>query len=398
MKPRGQPLKTNRRMFKIAAVAAAVATALTLTACAGEDSAPAESQEQATSTTEAPQPVNPVVSVPDGAGDVSPADPVEVTVEDAELEAVTMTNEEGHEVAAELSDDGSTWTTVEDLGFGRTYTVHATEKNGGETTSTFTTATPAGTNTVAMSPIEGTTVGVGQVIEVNFAAPVEDKAAAEAAVHVNTEPVVEGTFYWQDDSLLRWRPKEFWEPGTTVNVHADIYGRHLGGGVYGAEDNSTSFTIGDRVVTHVNDATKTMSVFRNGELLREIPVSLGRDSGEWATPNGIYRVGDMNESMIMDSTTYGLGLDEGGYQTPVNFATQMSWSGIYVHGAPWSEWAQGNTNTSHGCINVTDEAAAWFQSVVKRGDPIIVENTTGGTLTPMDGLGDWNYAWEDIAH
>ena len=100
----------------------------------------------------------------------------------------------------------------------------------------------------------------------------------------------------------------------------------------------------------------------------------------------------------MDSTTYGLGLDEGGYQTPVNFATQMSWSGIYVHGAPWSEWAQGNTNTSHGCINVTDEAAAWFQSVVKRGDPIIVENSTGGTLTPMDGLGDWNYAWEDIAH
>lgn len=388
---------TNVR--KLAAATAALATAVTLTACAtgNVESGNPDIQSAEATTTQVAEPVAPKVSIPDGAADVSPVDIVTVSSDGGPLEDVTVTNEEGYEVAGELGEDGLSWGTTEDLGFSRSYTVHATEKNGGETTTSFTTVTPAATNTVAMSPIEESTVGVGQVIEINFAAPVEDKEAAEAAVHIETEPSVEGAFYWQDDSLLRWRPKEFWEPGTTVNVHADIYGHHLGGGVYGAEDVSTNFTVGDRVVTHVDDATKTMRVYKNGEMLREIPVSLGRDGGEWATPNGIYRVGDMNESMIMDSTTYGLGLDEGGYQTPVNYATQMSWSGIYVHGAPWSEWAQGNTNTSHGCINVTDEAAAWFQSVVKRGDPIIVMNSTGGTLTPMDGLGDWNYAWEDIA-
>lgn len=57
----------------------------------------------------------------------------------------------------------------------------------------------------------------------------------------------------------------------------------------------------------------------------------------------------------------------------MNFATQMSYSGIYVHGAPWSEWAQGKTNTSHGCINVTDADAQWFMNTVKRGDVIEVK-------------------------
>ena len=79
----------------------------------------------------------------------------------------------------------------------------------------------------------------------------------------------------------------------------------------------------------------------------------------------------------------------------VNYATQMSYSGIYVHGAPWSVWAQGNTNTSHGCINVTEEAAQWFMNNTKRGDIVVVKNTTAGTLPAYDGLGDWNMSWEE---
>ena len=43
---------------------------------------------------------------------------------------------------------------------------------------------------------------------------------------------------------------------------------------------------------------------------------------------------------------------------------------------------------------MTDEAAQWFQDQVKRGDPVIVRNTVGGTLSGWDGLGDWNIPWE----
>lgn len=198
-----------------------------------------------------------------------------------------------------------------------------------------------------------------------------------------------------NNSELRWRPAEYWEPGTEVTVEADIYGKDLGGGVWGETDNATNFTIGDKVEAVADDATKTMSVYKNGELLRTMPVSFGRDTSEWATPNGTYIIGDRNESMIMDSTTFGLGYEEGGYRTPVKYATQMSYSGIYVHAAPWSVGAQGSYNTSHGCINVSTENAQWFQEAVKRGDIVTVKNTIGETLSGYDGLGDWNIPWSE---
>ena len=99
--------------------------------------------------------------------------------------------------------------------------------------------------------------------------------------------------------------------------------------------------------------------------------------------------------MIMDSTTFGLGYEEGGYRTPVKYATQMSYSGIYVHAAPWSVGAQGSYNTSHGCINVSTENAQWFQETVKSGDIVTVKNTIGETLSGYDGLGDWNIPWSE---
>ena len=112
------------------------------------------------------------------------------------------------------------------------------------------------------------------------------------------------------------------------------------------------------------------------------------------TPNGTFIVGDMHNSLVMDSRTYGLGLGQGGYVTPVSYATQLSYSGIYLHAAPWAMWALGNTNQSHGCINASMADAQWFQENVKRGDVVTVQNTYGGTLTPYDGLGYWNMDWE----
>ena len=44
----------------------------------------------------------------------------------------------------------------------------------------------------------------------------------------------------------------------------------------------------------------------------------------------------------MDSSTYGVPSNSpNGYRTEVDWATQMSHSGIYVHSAPWSVGSQG---------------------------------------------------------
>lgn len=370
--------------------------ALTLSGCTIERSGHAQEGEENTTTSDAgdtTEPAAPAVSVKDDATDVDPSEPVVVKSLGDGLEEVTMLNEQGYEVEADYSDDRRSWTTSEVLGYNRTYTLTATDRNGETSTTVFSTAQPAATTTVALSPLADSVVGVGQTIAFRFGTPISDRQAAEEALTVTTSPEVEGGFYWLNNSEVRWRPAEYWEPGTEVTVEANLYGTELGGGVWGASDNATNFTIGDRVEAVVDDNTKTMDVYRNGTLLRSIPVSLGRDVEQWATPNGTYIIGDRNPSMIMDSTTFGLGYDQGGYRTPVKFATQMSYSGIYVHAAPWSVAEQGNSNVSHGCINVTTEAAEWFQNTVKRGDIVTVKNTVGSTLSGYDGLGDWNIPW-----
>lgn len=368
---------------------------LALTGCTIERSDAQEQSSQQSTEVEAEEAQAPVISVDDGDEDVDPSESVIVKSMGDGLSKVTMTNEEGYEVESELSDDGRSWTTAETLGYNRTYTIKATDKNGETATASFSTATPAATTNVALSPLADSVVGVGQTIGFRFGSPVKDRQAAQDAITVTTSPKVEGGFYWLNNSELRWRPAEYWEPGTEVTVEADIYGKDLGGGVWGETDNATNFTIGDKVEAVADDATKTMSVYKNGELLRTMPVSFGRDTSEWATPNGTYIIGDRNESMIMDSTTFGLGYEEGGYRTPVQYATQMSYSGIYVHAAPWSVGAQGSYNTSHGCINVSTENAQWFQETVKRGDIVTVKNTIGETLSGYDGLGDWNIQWSE---
>lgn len=385
-------------------VLAATALALTATvaaACTIDSSAQDKAAEQAASAdgsqggaeqSQAPKVKDLQFSVKNGAKDVDPSEFVTVKTE-GKLKSVTMTNELGVEVAEKLSSDAKTWSTDEVLGYNHTYTIQAADVDGNEKTITFSTPQAAGVSEVALSPMPGAEVGVGQVIGVRFGNYVTDRKAAEEAITVKTTPEVEGAFYWINDQEVRWRPKDYWQPGTKVEVNVDLYGRNLGGGIYGGEDASTNFTIGDRVISLVDNATKTMKVFKNGQLLREIPVSLGTD-GQWDTPNGRYIIGDEYESLIMDSSSFGLAVDAGGYRTSVYYATQMSYSGIYVHSAPWSIGAQGVYNQSHGCINISPEAAQWFQSVVKRGDIVRVFNTGGEQLNPFDGLGDWNMDWE----
>ena len=96
-------------------------------------------------------------------------------------------------------------------------------------------------------------------VTVRFDEPIGDRQAAQDAIKVTTEPAVEGAFYWLNNAEVRWRPAEYWPAGTTVNVEVDIYGKDLGNGYYGQENNATNFTIGDRVVAIADDATKTMT-------------------------------------------------------------------------------------------------------------------------------------------
>ncbi|OUC76177.1 L,D-transpeptidase [Gordonia lacunae] len=324
---------------------------------------------------------------------VEPGLPIVVTASRGALTNVRIPTASGRPLAGSLSEDGSTWTSTQPLGFSKRYVVQAEAVGvGGRSvvSQRFTTTSPESLTSAAI--LGEKTVGIAHTIGVRFADPIPDRKKAQAAITVSSDPQMQGAFYWISDSEVRWRPERFWTPGTKVSVAVNIYGVNLGDGLYGDENLSYDFTIGRAQEIVADDNTKTIVVKRDGKVIRTMPTSFGKDSTP--TPRGIYMIGDRVEHIIMDSSTYGVPVESAaGYRTPVQWAVQMSYSGIYMHGAPWSMSAQGNSNVSNGCPNLSPADAEWLVKNTLRGDPVTVKNTNADTLSGVDGLGDWNIPW-----
>lgn len=390
-------IRPRRRFFRSAVVAMVPALLFGLMACGkGEqDGPPPVIADKGTPFGDLLVPrVN--ASVTDGAVGVRVEAPVTVTAENGVLGAVSMTDESGSPVGGTLSEDGLTWSTTDPLDYNEQYTLTAQSLGLGGVTNRqiqFETHSPENLTMPYVLPNNGEVVGVGQPVAIRFDENITDRVAAQRAITVKTTPHVEGAFYWLNNREVRWRPATYWKPGTTVDVAVNTYGVELGDGLYGQDNVETHFKIGDEVVAVADDNTKTLTVRRNGEVIKTMPISMGKNSTP--TNNGIYIVGDHYEHLVMDSSTYGVPVNSpNGYRTEVDYATQMSYSGIYVHGAPWSVGSQGYSNVSHGCLNVSTANARWFYENTKRGDIVEVHNTVGSTLPGTDGLGDWNIPWE----
>jgi len=338
---------------------------------------------------------NLTASVSDGAVGVPVDQPVALSVQGGVLGTVTMVDGDGEKVAGTLSPDGLSWSASEPLGFNKRYAITAQSLGlGGIVTEamSFESHSPANLTMPYLSPGDGSVVGVGQPIAVRFDENIPDRLAAEKAITVTTSPPVEGAFYWLSNREVRWRPQDFWEPGTSVTVKVDTFGVDLGEGLFGQDSVESIYSIGDRVVATADDSVKMLTVRRNGEIVKTMPISMGKNSTP--TPRGVYTIGDRYRELIMDSSTYGVPTNSPeGYRLEVDWATQMSYSGIYVHSAPWSVGSQGSDNVSHGCLNVSPANAQWFYNNTKRGDIVEVVGTVGSTLSGVEGLGDWNIPW-----
>lgn len=370
------------------------ALVLGISGCSQRDSGPKVLAEKGTPFSDLLVPKL-TASVQNEAVGVPVDQPVTISVQGGVLSAVSMVDDEGEKVSGEMAPDGLTWQTTDRLNYNKHYTVTAkTLGLGGTATESlsFKSHSPANQTMPYLSPGDGAFVGVGQTIAVRFDENIPDRMAAQKAITVTTEPPVEGAFYWLSNREVRWRPANFWEPGTRVTVNVKTFGVDLGEGLMGQEDLSSTFSIGDQVIATADDASKMLTIRRNGEVVKTMPISMGKNSTP--TPNGTYTIGDRHQRLIMDSSTYGVPSNSpNGYRLEVDWATQMSYSGIYVHSAPWSVGSQGNTNTSHGCLNVSPENAEWFYNNTKRGDVVEVRGTVGSVLSGVEGLGDWNIPW-----
>ncbi|MFB7590139.1 Ig-like domain-containing protein [Streptomyces sp. NPDC056169] len=327
------------------------------------------------------------------------------------LADVTVTDRRGRRVAGTPSADGTSWTSAGALPAGGRYTARLVVErpaSGADaphrhlTRLEFrTAAAPAGERlTVTFGPEDGGTYGVGQPItaELSHPVPAEDPAArrvVERALQVRTTPRVEGSWHWVDSATLHYRPRDYWPARTGIRVHSALNGLHVGSGLFGGPSRPLTLTTGDRIEAVTDVSALEMTVFRDGRAVRTFPVTTGKAG--YRTRSGIKVVLGKEPLVRMRGDSIGIARgSQDSYDLKVRWATRVTWSGEYLHAAPWSVDAQGSDNVSHGCTGMSTEDAAWLFRTVREGDLVRVVNGYGEPMTPFgNGFGDWNLSWAE---
>ena len=344
---------------------------------------------------------------------ISPTTPVDVSIQNGKLTSVTMVNAAGKHVRGALGADGTSWHNTEALGYSKTYTISAQGESADGTpvhkTARVTTLTPYNmtmpylTDIYGSNLVDGGTYGVGMVVRVHFD-EVVNRARAERTLQVKTTPATTGGWYWADDQNVYWRPRTYYTPGTTVTVSAKVYGKRVGSGLYGQADQSASFKIGAKHYSVANAKTHKVKVYFNDRLVRTMDTSMGRGGTVegrygpiylWTMP-GVYTVINHENPATMSSDSYGLPANSPAGYAPekVPWATKISTDGIYLHELDATVWAQGNTNVSHGCLNLNYKNAKWFYNHSLIGDVVKVVHSGGPKITFNQG-GQWSVSWAD---
>ncbi|MDP3712495.1 MAG: Ig-like domain-containing protein [Mycobacteriales bacterium] len=390
--PRRVPRRALALLLGVAVVAGG-STFATLTRGTSADAVPAVAGAPATV---------PVLTAngarPDGR--VQWSAPLSVVAASGTLVAVTAAEPDGTPVEGALTPDG-TWTSASTLLPGSAYSVTAVARDsaGRPHSSTLKVRTTPAAKVLhaRVSPGDGAVVGIGMPVIVRLDLPVEDTAAralVEQRLGLKTEPPVEGSWRWMSDTEVHYRGASYWEPGTVITAAADMRRLQLPGGTWGSGYRRTQFTVGAATVSTVDVAAKTMTVTRDGTVLRVLKASMGKPG--YDTRGGTHIVLEKFVDKVMDAATLGTPRDSADYyRTAVKHAVRITNSGTFTHGAPWSVKSQGVANVSHGCINLSPADAKWFHDLSRRGDLVTVVNAVAKPRLWDAGTAEWNMSYAE---
>ncbi|MEV7421771.1 MULTISPECIES: L,D-transpeptidase [unclassified Streptomyces] len=344
------------------------------------------------------------VAPKDKADDVATTGALKVSATDGKLTSVEVQDDKGEPVEGKLAADGATWEPLQHLAGATKYRVHATAKDddGRESAkdTTFTTLVPKNTFIGQYTPEDGSTVGVGMPVSLNFTRGITEPEAVEKAITVTAKPSVPIEAHWFGNDRLDFRPEKYWAAGTKVTVKLNLDGVEGRPGVYGKQAKSFSFTIGRSQISTVDASAKTMKVVRDGKLIKTIPITAGAPST--TTYNGQMVISEKYAVTRMDGATVGFG---GEYDIKdVPHAMRLSTSGTFMHGNYWaSAGTFGSANVSHGCVGLRDirgggdngTPSAWMYNASIIGDVVIVKNSNDKQIAPDNGLNGWNMSWAE---
>ncbi|GAC1443326.1 MAG: L,D-transpeptidase LdtMt2 [Mycobacteriales bacterium] len=240
---------------------------------------------------------------------------------------------------------------------------------------------------------DGDVFGVGEPAIVYFDRPVAtraQRAQVQARLTVRATPPVTGEWHWVSQTEVHFRPAEFWASGTRLLVGADLRRLQLADSrTWGSGSHQSSYRIGAALVSTVDVAAHTMTVRRDGVVLRTLPVSTGRD--KYPTKGGVHIVLEKQADQLFDSRTVGIPTaSPDGYFEHLPWSVRISDGGAFVHANPGTVRFQGVQNVSHGCVNLSVSDAQWYFQLAKRGDVVDVVHASVGPDRSDPGMADWN--------
>ncbi|ORV89670.1 L,D-transpeptidase [Mycolicibacterium iranicum] len=391
-----EPLPSINRRRALAAFAVGVVAPGALAACMRTDGPSAGEAAE-----EAPKVPTITYEPSDATAEVVPTGSIGVKVADGWFQKVSLTNTStGTVVAGALNKDRNAYTITESLGYGASYkwAGSAVGEDGKAVplSGTFTTVAPTTEVSGRFQLADGQTVGVAAPIILQFDSAIaeDDRAEVEKALKVTTTPPVEGSWAWLPDeaggSRVHWRTKDYYPAGTTVHVDANLYGVPFGDGAYGAADSTLDFTIGRFQVVKAEASSHRIQVLTDAGVIMDFPCSYGEgDLDRNVTRSGIHVVTEKYEDFYMTNPAAGYA------NVRERFAVRISNNGEFIHANPASSGAQGNSNVTNGCINLSLTDAEQYFNVAMYGDPVEVTGTRI-QLSYADGdIWDWAIPWDE---
>jgi lipoprotein-anchoring transpeptidase ErfK/SrfK len=398
----------TREMRRLSGVVGMVVLATILAACGGTSNSPGGTGSQqsgpAGNTSATPTPPDPVslkANVKSGASKVKVDTLVTVSASLGILTKVNLsyTNKDRQgrtqrgTVAGKINKDRTRWTASDRLEPAATYQLTSVGRNTANQSNTVTTSFSTERLTLAeqtyptLYPLKGSHVGVGMPVIVTFDVPVKNRREFEKNLHVTSSPAQAGSWHWYHSREVRFRPKNYWKPGTKVTVAANINGVNAGGGIYGQLSRKTHFTVGRSMITKINLSSDVAKVYRNGKFVRRINVSGGKPG--WQTRSGTKLIMDRLYTTRMTNQMIGAREE---YDLRVKYAMRITSSGEFLHAAPWNAGHFGRRNASHGCVGMSTRDASWLFHHTLIGDPVVTTGTSR-RVEHGNGYSDWNISY-----
>jgi hypothetical protein len=345
----------------------------------------------------------------DGSDNASINNSAAVTVSKGTLTDVSMTTSNGTKVSGQISADRTSWKPSGQLERSTTYklTAEAKDSDGrvAHENASFTTVSPANSFIGTFTPDDGTTVGVGMPVSINFDKAITNKAAVQKGITVSSSSGQEVVCHWFNANRMDCRPDQYWKENSTVTLKLALDGVEGASGVYGVQQKTVTFKIGRNQVSYVDAKTKQMKITHNGTTIKTIPISAGSPDNK--TYEGIMVMSEKFKETRMNGATVGFTDDDGKGEYDIKdvpHAIRLTSSGTFVHGNYWgAKSIFGSVNTSHGCVGLSDTKGAndpntpgaWFYNNSMIGDVVVVKNTGDKTVAPDNGLNGWNLSWAD---